>query len=119
MAAAAVDVARVAGHLGLPESTVQTVTTDPTIDLVASLLQAVVAKANEYDELYNAKLMVDVELESAHRNAEERCRNAKSTADKALKEVEEVRQKLREEGTPMSLAIIVGFECPVHVERAG
>lgn len=99
MAAAELDVARVAGHLGLPEATLQTVATEPTADLVASLLQAVIAKAGEYDELYNAKLMIDVELESAHRNAEERCRSAKATADKALKDVEEARQKLREEGT--------------------
>lgn len=98
MAAAAVDVGRVAGHLGLGESTVQSVATEPTAELVASLLQAVISKADEYDELYNAKLMVDVELESAHRNSEERCRSAKATADKALKDVEDVRQKLRDEG---------------------
>ncbi|KAM0276559.1 hypothetical protein ACHAQH_006610 [Verticillium albo-atrum] len=99
MAAAAVDTGRIAGHLGLAESAVQTITTDPTPELVASFLQALIAKADEFDEVYNAKLMLDVELESAHRNAEERCRNAKATADKALKDVEEVRQKLREEET--------------------
>jgi nucleoprotein TPR len=101
MAAAAVDTARVAGHLGLDESIVQNVATDPTVELVASLLQAVVAKAGEYDELYNAKLMLDVELESAHRSAEDKVRSAKATADKALKDVEEVRQKLREEGATL------------------
>lgn len=98
MAAAEVDVGRVAGHLGLPEATVQSVATEPTAELVASLLQAVISKAGEYDDLYNAKLMLDVELESAHRNSEEKCRSAKATADKALKDVEEARQKLREEG---------------------
>ncbi|EGY14274.1 hypothetical protein VD0002_g2095 [Verticillium dahliae] len=99
MAAAAVDTGRIAGHLGLAESAVNTITTDPTPELVASFLQALVAKADEFDEVYNAKLMLEVELESAHRNAEERCRNAKATADKALKDVEEIRQKLHEEET--------------------
>ncbi|KAM0331379.1 hypothetical protein ACHAQA_003052 [Verticillium albo-atrum] len=99
MAAAVVDTGRIAGHLGLAEAAVQNITTDPTPELVASFLQALVAKADEFDEIYNAKLMLDVELESAHRNAEERCRNAKATADKALKDVEEIRQKLHEEET--------------------
>ncbi|KAK2029783.1 hypothetical protein LX32DRAFT_347604 [Colletotrichum zoysiae] len=96
--AAVVDVAYVAGHLGVPESTLSTATTDPTPELVASLLAAVIAKAREYDELYAQKLQVDIELESAHHSAESRCQSFKATADKALKDVEEVRQKLKEEG---------------------
>ncbi|KAF9870905.1 filament-forming protein [Colletotrichum karsti] len=95
----AVDIGYVAGHLGLSESTVSTVTTEPTPDLVASLLGAVIAKAREYDELYAQKLQVDIELESAHHSAESRCQSFKATADKALKDVEEVRQKLKEEET--------------------
>ncbi|KAJ0344664.1 hypothetical protein KNSL1_009161 [Colletotrichum chrysophilum] len=97
--AAAVDVGYVAGHLGLPESTVSTVTTEPTPELVASLLEAVISKAREYDELYAQKLQVDIELESANHSAESKCQSFKATADKALKDVEEVRQKLKEEET--------------------
>lgn len=100
--AAAVDVGYVAGHLGLPESTVSTVTTEPTPELVASLLEAVISKAREYDELYAQKLQVDIELESANHSAESKCQSFKATADKALKDVEEVRQKLKEEGLCLS-----------------
>ncbi|KAK1718935.1 hypothetical protein BDP67DRAFT_602072 [Colletotrichum lupini] len=108
--AAAVDVGYVAGHLGLSESTVSTATTDPTPELVASLLEAVIAKAREYDELYAQKLQVDIELESAHHSAESRCQTFKATADKALKDVEEIRQKLKEEGLYNGEIVRLGYQ---------
>ena len=98
MAAATVDLGYLSTHLGVPETTLTTVTTDPTAELVNSVLEAVVAKAREYDTLYSEKLQVDIELENAVRSAEARCQSFKATADKALKDVEEIRQKLQDEG---------------------
>lgn len=100
MAAAevAVDYAYLSTHLGVPETTLSTVATQPTADLVAAVLQAVFNKAQEYDALYAEKLQVDIELENAVRSSEARCQTFKATADKALKDVEELRKKLQSEG---------------------
>lgn len=98
MAAAEVDVGFVAGNLGLDLPVVQAVTTSPTAELVATLLQAVQKKLHEYDELYSSKLQVDIEYEAVVRSAETRSQTSKSTVEKALKDTEEARQKLKEEG---------------------
>ncbi|PHH60967.1 hypothetical protein CDD81_982 [Ophiocordyceps australis] len=99
MASADVDVGYVAGHLGLDQLAITTLTTEPTVDLVSSLLRAVAAKAHEYDELYAAKLQADIELEAAVRSSESRLQTYKATADNALKELQEMRQKLKEQET--------------------
>ncbi|KAF4974407.1 hypothetical protein FZEAL_8681 [Fusarium zealandicum] len=99
MAAAVVDTGYIAGHLGLDEPAITALTTEPTIDLVTSLLQAVAAKAHEFDTLYSEKLQTDIELENAVRSSESRSQSFKATADKALKDVEEARQQLKNEET--------------------
>lgn len=96
------DVGFVAGNLGLDLPAVQAVTTNPTAELVATLLQAVQKKLHEYDELYSNKLQVDIEYEAAVRSAETRSQTSKTTVDKALKDTEEARQKLKEEGKSLS-----------------
>lgn len=99
MAAADVDVGYIAGHLGLDEPVVQSLATEPTLDLVTALLQAVATKAHEFDELYAAKLQIDIELENAVRGAESRSQASRESTEKALKDLEEARQKLKEEET--------------------
>lgn len=98
MAAADIDVGYIAGHLGLDEPVLSSLVSEPTIDLVATLLQAVAAKAHEFDTLFSDKLQIGIELENAVRSSESRSQNFKATADKALKDVEEARQKLKDEG---------------------
>jgi nucleoprotein TPR len=98
MAAADVDVGSLSAHLGVPVETLHSITTTPTVDLVKAVLQAVAEKAQEYNTLYSEKLNLGIELETAVRNSEARTQQAKSTTDKALKDVEEVRQKLKDEG---------------------
>ncbi|KAK0766548.1 hypothetical protein N5P37_000273 [Trichoderma harzianum] len=99
MAAVDVDVGYIAGHLGLDQPVVATLTTQPTVDLVTTLLQAVAAKAHEFETLYAEKLQTDIELENAVRNSETKSQTFKGTAEKALKDVEEARQRLKEEET--------------------
>lgn len=100
MAAAevAVDFAYLSTHLSVPETTLTTVASQPTPDLVAAVLQAAFRKAQDFDTLYADKLRVDIELENAVRGAEARCQTFKNTADKALKDVEQVRTQLQNEG---------------------
>jgi nucleoprotein TPR len=97
------DVPYLSGHLGLPETTLSSLILQPTADLIAVLLEAVTAKAHELETVYAEKLNVDIELEAAVHNSETRCQTFKATAEKALKEVEELRQKLREEGITLTL----------------
>ncbi|KAM0447822.1 hypothetical protein ACHAO4_008566 [Trichoderma viride] len=99
MAAAEVDVAYIAGHLGLDQPVVASLTTQPTVELVTTLLQAVAAKAHEFETLYAEKLQTDIELENAVRSSETKSQAFKGTAEKALKDVEEARQSLKEEET--------------------
>ena len=106
MAAADVDIDYIAGHLGLDQPVLVSLTTEPTADLVSAVLQAVAAKAHEFDTLYAEKLRTDIELENAVRSSETRSQASKATADKALKDVEEARQQLREEGRLSFTALV-------------
>ncbi|OAA69648.1 Tetratricopeptide, MLP1/MLP2-like protein [Cordyceps fumosorosea ARSEF 2679] len=99
MAAAAVDVGYLAGHLGIDQPILTSLTSEPTVDLVAILLQAITNKAHEFDTLYAEKLQTDIELENAVRSAESRSQASKTTADQALKDVQQARQKVQEEET--------------------
>jgi nucleoprotein TPR len=98
MASADVDVGYLAAHLGLPEQHLSTVTTDPTAELVWAVLAAVAAKAHEHDALYSQKLQLEVEFETSVRGAEAQRDASNETAKKAQKDVEEIRQKLKQEG---------------------
>ncbi|KEZ40054.1 Filament-forming protein [Scedosporium apiospermum] len=91
---AVADLGYIAGHLGLEQDGLTSLAADPNL---ASLFKAVEAKAHEFDTLYSEKLRVDIELENAVVGSEARCQTFKATADKALKEVEELRQKLKDE----------------------
>jgi nucleoprotein TPR len=95
MAAAEVDLGYLSAHAGVPEADLQTIVTEPTVDLVATILGAIVAK---FRDLEQDKFQLGIELEAATRGAESRCEQFKATSDKALKEVEELRQKLQNEG---------------------
>lgn len=100
MAATDVDVGFLAGSLSLDQPVLEALTTAPTAELFnSSFLPALVKKLHEFDELYTAKLQVDIELEGAVHSAEARSQNSKTTVEKALKETEEARLKAQEEGT--------------------
>lgn len=92
------DVGYIAGHLGLDQPVITSLTTEPTLDLITQLLQAVANKAHEFDTLYAAKLQSDIELENAVRGSESRSQASREITEKALKDLEEARQKLKEEG---------------------
>jgi nucleoprotein TPR len=98
MAAAAVDVGYLAASYSVPVSTLQSLLSTPTIELVQSLLVQIEAKARAYDNLKSEKLRSDLELENIVRSNETRQKALKATADKALKELEELRAKYNEQG---------------------
>lgn len=98
MAMAMVDTAYLSTYLDVPEPSLTTLIDAPTAELVASILNAVIVKAHQHEELRADKLRTDIELESVVRTAETRSQGFKATVDKALKDVEDIRGKLKEEG---------------------
>ena len=103
MAVAELDIPQLASFCSVPETSMHTLLDQPTVELVRSLLERVLAKAQEHNELKSERLRVDVELENAVRGGESKTRSLKSSVDKAQKEGTELRQKLQEEGgTPSS-----------------
>lgn len=108
MATAAIDTAYIAAAYAVPEPTLQTLLDAPTVELVQQLLAHIETKAREFDEVKAEKLRSDVELENAVRTGDARARALKASVDKNLKELEEVRKKLSEEGTKSILSAPVG-----------
>lgn len=96
--AAAVDLGYLAAHLGMPEENLSTVVTQPSVDLVNVILSAVAARGHEYDTISSQKIQLEVEIETSIRAAEAQRDKSNETAAKALKEVEEIRNKLKDEG---------------------
>jgi len=95
MAAAEVDLGYLVANVGIPEVDISTAITSPTHDIVKTILGAIVVKLRDLEQ---DKFQLEVELEGAIRSSESRCEHFKTTTDKALKDVEELRQKLQDEG---------------------
>lgn len=98
MTAVAVDIGYLAASYSVTESTLHTLLDAPTVDLVRALLEHIEAKARETDEIKAEKLRTDVELENTIRGGEARTRALKTSVDKGLQDVEELRKKLNESG---------------------
>src|SRR2546425_43597 len=99
MATVAWDPGYLSTHLNIPRPTIDTIIQEPTGELVRGLLDAFAVKAREYEELQADKLRLEVELENAVRNAVNKTGGLKATIDKALKDVNDLREKLTAEGT--------------------
>ena len=82
-------------HVGLPELSLNTAVTAPTPEIVKELLVAIIAKVQELEQ---DKFQLGIELEGAIRGSESRCEQFKATSEKAQKEVDDLRQKLQDEG---------------------
>lgn len=95
MAAAEVDVGYLSTQVGVPDTDLSTALTAPTPDLVKVIFDAIITKIRALEE---DKFQLGIELEGAIRSSESRCEQFKATTDKALKEVDELRQKLQDEG---------------------
>jgi nucleoprotein TPR len=99
MAAAIGDVDYLSAYLSVPQQTLISVIDSPTSELVRSVLEAITAKAREHDELAADKIRADIELENVVRSSETRIEGLRTSVEKAQKTAEEVRTKLKEEGT--------------------
>lgn len=98
MAIAQLDFPQLSSYLALPHATITTILDAPTAELVQTLLAKISAKAREHDETTSENLRLEVELENAVRSGETKSRVLKSSVDKGLKEITDLRQKLQAEG---------------------
>ena len=96
--AASVDTAYVASYCSIPESSVDTLITNPTSELVTIFLETLITKAQEHEALKSDQLRRDVELENAIRGGEAKARVLKANVEKAQEEVSSLRKLLNEEG---------------------
>ena len=97
--AAAVDVRQVASFASVPEDSVQETLTNPTAELVHSLLQGITAKIQEFDQLKTEKLRSDIEFESVVRSNESKINVLKKSVEKGLGDVSKLRTELQISGT--------------------
>jgi nucleoprotein TPR len=104
------DVTRLAAFLAMPDEDVAALASI-TEDYVASFLQAVVAKANEFDNLKAEKIKIEVELEQCVRTADSRVKSMKGQLDSALAETQELRQKVSNTGLSTFLVCLILYVC--------
>jgi nucleoprotein TPR len=106
MATATYDSGYLSAYLDIPRATLDTLIDAPTAELVRGLIEAVALKARQNEELQAEKLRLEVELENAVRSSESRSQALKATVDKALQEVNVLREKLSSEGTQFNTPTI-------------
>lgn len=99
MAAIAIDVAYLAASYSVPDTTFHSLLSEPTVELVQSLLVQIEAKARQYDDLQSEKVKIDVQLEDEVQSGAQRARSLKAATEKAQKDAETFKQKLEREGT--------------------
>ena len=92
------DISRLSAYSSIPESTLSTLIDNPTKELVTTLLRAVAQRAGEFEKSKSENLKLSVELENAVRASESKSRVLKNSADKALKDAADLREKLSIEG---------------------
>jgi hypothetical protein len=93
-----IDLPYISTYLNLPEPFLTTLLISPTVELVKSLLISVASKAREHEQLQSEKLRLDVDFESVVRAGESKARVLRESVEKGLREAEELRKKLQEEG---------------------
>jgi nucleoprotein TPR len=91
------DVPRIASFLSVPNDDIISLFST-TNDCVASILQAILVKAKEYDELRAGKLRLEVEVEQSVRTADSRVKSMKGQLDSVLVETQELRIKASDAG---------------------
>ncbi|KAI9885371.1 MAG: hypothetical protein M1823_002843 [Watsoniomyces obsoletus] len=94
---ATMDVSYLASYLSLPQPAISAVIDAPTKELVDTLLQAIVTRAKEHDELKAEKLRLDVELETTVHAGEAKTRALKAGLNKAQKDVTDLEKRLNQE----------------------
>ena len=98
MATAQIDIPYISSYTSLPETSLTTLLSTPTAELVRTLLSTILIKAREHLELQSEKIQLEVELENAVRDGEAKSRQMKESVDRSLQESANLRQQLQAAG---------------------
>jgi len=112
------DLGYIAASYSVAEPALKTLLDAPTADLVREFLQKVEERARDNETIQAEKLRSDVELETAVRSGNARAKQLKGSVDKGLKEVEEIRRKLADEGMLIHLSSHVAIPTSSQKTRA-
>lgn len=98
MATVNLDLPHLSSFCSLPESSLRELLSNPTVQLVRTLLEKVSVRSHEYESLKAEKLKLAVELENAVRAGEVKSRVLKGSVDRVSKEAAELRNRVQAEG---------------------
>ncbi|KIW25006.1 uncharacterized protein PV07_10682 [Cladophialophora immunda] len=93
--AAEVDVRAISAFSSLPESSVTSLISEPTPELVTALLRAIEAKVKEFEQNKSQKVKLEIELETVVRTSESKAKVLQNSRDKALAESSKLRVELQ------------------------
>ncbi|KAJ9608082.1 Protein mlp1 [Cladophialophora chaetospira] len=93
--AAEVDVRAISAFSSLPEAAVSSLLSNPTTELVATLLNGIEGKMKEYGQYKSQKVKLEVELETVVRTSESKAKFLSNSRDKALAESSKLRVDLQ------------------------
>jgi len=96
--AAEVDVRAISAFSSVPESSVNSLLSNPTTELVASLLKSIEGKVKEFEQNKSQKGRLEVELETFVRTSESKAKVLQNSRDKALAESSRLRVELQTAG---------------------
>ena len=92
------DIPRLASFFTIPETSLNSLLTSPTVEIVQNLLGKASIKAREYEQLEAENTRLEIQLENVVRTDEAKIRVLKTSLEKSQKEVEQSRHKLQAEG---------------------
>jgi nucleoprotein TPR len=93
--AAEVDVRAISAFSSIPESSINSLLSSPTTELVASLLKGIENKVKEFEQTKSQKVKLEVELETVVRTSESKVKVLQNSRDKALVETSKLRVELQ------------------------
>ena len=92
------DMPRLASFFTIPETSLNSLLSSPTIEIIQTLLGRASIKAREHEQLEAENTRLEVQLENVVRADEAKIRVLKASLEKGQKEVEQSRHKLQAEG---------------------
>lgn len=93
--AADIDVRSIAIFASVPESTVNSILTEPTAESIKAFLQDLEKNVKHCDQVKSQKTKLEVELETVVRTNESKTKVLQSSRDKALADVSKLREELQ------------------------
>lgn len=116
--ASEVDIRAISAFSSVSETSLSSLLTDPTTDLVASLLKGLGEKVKQYEQTKSQKVKLEVELETVVRTSESKAKVLQNSRDKALAESSKLRVELQTAGKVLCMTSILTNTNTLAIENA-